>query len=90
LEFPSPDSSLRLYAGVKLAPNLALPPLSSRSRAWEIAIFLRVKEKKTEFSVGSLTEGPTFKFWGLNLGYLLEGVVFLLPIFDLGNPKTNF
>jgi hypothetical protein len=49
-----------------------------------------VKEKKTEFSVGSLTEGPTFKFWGLNLGYLLDGGVFSLPIFGLGNPKTNF
>ena len=52
---------------------------------------LSVRErKKTEFSLGSLTEGPTFKFWGLNLGYLLEGGVFSLSIFSLENPKTNF
>ena len=48
------------------------------------------ERKKTEFSIGSLTEGPTFKFWRLNLGYLLEGGVFSLTIFSLGNPKTNF
>jgi hypothetical protein len=49
-----------------------------------------MKEKKTKFSVGSLTEGPTFKFWGLNLGYLLKLGVFSLPIFSLENPKTIF
>jgi hypothetical protein len=37
--------------------------------------------KKIEFSIDSLTEWPIFKFCGLNLGYLLKGGVFSLPIF---------
>jgi hypothetical protein len=48
------------------------------------------ERKKTEFSFGSLTEGLTFKFWGLNLGYLLERGVFSLSIFSLENPKIKF
>lgn len=50
--------------------------------------YLSARErKKIEFSVGNLTERSTFKFWRLNLVYLLEGGVFLLSIFSVGNQK---
>lgn len=57
--------------------------------AWEIAICPRGR-KKPELSVSNLTERPTFSFFELNLGYLVEGGVFSLPIFILGNPKIKF